>query len=594
MSSSPLLRIRDLETLYFERVAALSAVSLEVDRGEIVAVLGPNGAGKTTLLRTLAGLLPNQPRQGTIELGGKRIERRPPEEIARLGVAFVPEDRGLFRELSVAENLELGLWGRRGSDASAALDFVHRLFPALKESARQQAETLSGGQQQMLALGRALLRRPRLLLLDEPSLNLAHPAAEALFAGLGEIAQGGTAILLVEQNARLALKIAQRAAILEAGRIVLEGTPLELEAHTGVRAAYLGRTDSPPGPAAPPPAEAAGTARPIPDPVAPAPMESDRRDARVAPRRAARWGLGLLVAALLALPLLGPDSWTVRATIIWLTAIGVLGQGLLIGQCGLVSFGQAGFLAIGAYAFGHLSRAGVPFLAALAGAGLLAALAGTALGFPSLRLKGPYLAIATLGFGIAVYQILAASPLLSGGRQGLSVPRLPALLGLSRGHSAYYIYLILLLAFLAVTFNIVSSYVGRAFAAIRDSEVAAVAMGIDLARYKVLAFAISSFYTGVSGALYAQFLGHLEPQSFTIMESLNLFVAVVVGGLTFVEGSVLGAAFVVLLPTLFGAAGWLVPLTFGLSLLAVMLFEPQGLAGGGRKLRSYFTARPVP
>jgi ABC-type branched-subunit amino acid transport system ATPase component/ABC-type branched-subunit amino acid transport system permease subunit len=590
MTATPLLRIRDLETVYGDRLAALSGASLEVDRGEIVAVVGPNGAGKTTLLRTLAGLLPGQPRKGTIEFAGERIEGRRPEAIARLGVAYVPEDRGLFRELSVAENLELGLWGRKGGDASADLDLVHRLFPALRETARQQAETLSGGQQQMLALGRALLRRPRLLLLDEPSLSLAHPAAEALFAALGEISQRGTAILLVEQNVRLALKIARRAAILEGGRIVLEGTPLELEAHAGVRAPYLGVLDSPQEPAALPPAEA-GTAPAVPDPVTPTPVESDRQDLRFAPTRSAWLGLGLLLAALLALPLVGPDSWTVRAAIIWLTAIGVLGQGLLIGQCGLVSFGQAGFLAIGAYAFGHLSRAGVPFLLALAGAGLLAALAGAALGFPSLRLKGPYLAIATLGFGIAVYQVLAASPLLSGGRQGLSVPRLPSLLGLSRGHSAYYVYLALLLAFLAATYNIVSSYLGRAFAAIRDSEVAAVAMGVDLVRYKLLAFAISSFYTGVQGALYAQFLGHLEPQNFTIAESLNLFVAVVVGGLTLVEGSVLGAAFVVLVPTLLGGAGWLVPLTFGLSLLAVMLFEPLGLAGGGRKLRLYFEAR---
>jgi ABC-type branched-subunit amino acid transport system ATPase component/ABC-type branched-subunit amino acid transport system permease subunit len=591
MTSTPLLRICNLETLYDDRLAALSGVSLEVDRGQIVAVLGPNGAGKTTLLRTLAGLLPDQPRKGTIEFAEERIERQPPEAIARLGIAYVPEDRGLFRELSVAQNLELGLWGRKGGDASEDLDLVHRLFPALKESSRQQAETLSGGQQQMLALGRALLRRPRLLLLDEPSLSLAHPAAEALFAALERIAERGTAILLVEQNARLALKIAGRAAILEGGRIVLEGTPLELEARGEVRAAYLGLEDSPHEPAALPPTEAGGTARTIPDRVPPAPVESYRQDLRFAPTRS--WlGLGLLLAALLALPLLSPDSWTVRATIIWLTAIGVLGQGLLIGQCGLVSFGQAGFLAIGAYAFGHLSRAGVPFLAALAGAGLLAALAGTALGFPSLRLKGPYLAIATLGFGVAVYQVLAASPLLSGGRQGLSVPRLPPLLGLSRGHSAYYVYLALLLGFLAATYNIISSYLGRAFNAIRDSEVAAVAVGVDPVRYKLLAFAISSFYTGVAGALYAQFLGHLEPQNFTLGESLNLFVAVVVGGLTFVEGSVLGAAFVVLMPTLFGGAGWLVPLTFGLSLLAVMLFEPLGLAGRGRKLRLYLEAWP--
>jgi branched-chain amino acid transport system permease protein len=320
-------------------------------------------------------------------------------------------------------------------------------------------------------------------------------------------------------------------------------------------------------------------------------IESYQEDLRFARRRSTWLWLGLLLLVLLLLPLSG-DAWTVRATIVWLTAISVLGQSLLIGHCGLVSFGQAGFLAIGAYGFGHLRRAGVPFLPALLGAGALSALAGLGLGFPSLRLKGPYLAIATLGFGLAVYQVLAGVPLLSGGRQGLSVPRLSPIFGLPRGLSTYYLYLALLLLFLAATFNLVSSYRGRAFTAIRENELAAQAMGVDLVRYKLLAFAISSFYTGVGGALYAQFLGHLEPQAFTIEESLNLLVAVVVGGLTSVEGAVLGAAFVVLVPTLFAGAGWLVPLTFGLSLLAVMLFDPTGLGGRWRKLRLYFGAWP--
>jgi branched-chain amino acid transport system permease protein len=294
--------------------------------------------------------------------------------------------------------------------------------------------------------------------------------------------------------------------------------------------------------------------------------------------------LGLLLLALLFFPLLAPASWTIRAAIIFLTAVGVLGQSLLIGHCGLASFGQAGFLAIGAYAFAHLSRRGVSFLPALAAAGLVASMAGLGLGLPSLRLKGPYLAIATLGFGLAVYQVLAASPLLSGGREGLSVPRLAPLLGLPPRYSTYYVYLALLLACLAAMEGLVSSYLGRAFTAIRESELAAQAMGVDVVRHKLLAFAISSFYTGVQGALYAQFLGHLEPQNFTLGDSLNLFVAVVVGGLPFVEGSVLGAAFVVLVPTFFGAGGWFVPFIFGGSLLVVMLFAPQGLAGGLRRL----------
>ena len=230
-----LLKATSVETLYFDRIRALSGVSLEVEAGEIFGVLGPNGAGKTTLLRTIAGLLTDQPEKGTIEFSGARIERRKPETIARMGVVYVPEDRGLFRELTVEENLEVALWGRKGD-----LRQVHAMFPILKERADQQAETLSGGEQQMLALGRALLRQPRLLLLDEPSLGLAPQIANTVFSALQEIARAGTAIVLVEQNARLALRIATRAAILEAGRIVLQGTAQELEEHPDVREAYLG------------------------------------------------------------------------------------------------------------------------------------------------------------------------------------------------------------------------------------------------------------------------------------------------------------------------------------------------------------------
>ncbi len=321
-------------------------------------------------------------------------------------------------------------------------------------------------------------------------------------------------------------------------------------------------------------------------------IESYRHDLRFARRPWTWWLLALFLAGLLTLPWIAPASWTVRATLIALCAIGVLGQNLLIGNAGQVSFGQAGFLAVGAYAFGHCRIAGVPFLLALLAAGLVAAAAGLALGFPSLRLKGPYLAIATLGFGVAVYQVLAASGTLSGGRAGLEVPGLTPMIGLSRAATTYYAYLALALAFTAVTYNLVSSYVGRAFAAVRDNELAAEAMGVNLARYKLLAFALSSFYTGVQGALFAQFLGHLEPQNFTVAESVTLFVAVIVGGLGFVEGSLLGAAFVTLVPVLFGAAGWLVPLAFGLGVVLVMLFEPLGLAGGWLKLRLYFEHWP--
>ena len=235
-----LLKIASIETLYFDRIYALFGVSLEVEERQIFAVLGPNGAGKTTLLKTVAGLLKDQPKKGVIEFAGHRIERRPPEKVANLGIVYVPEDRGLFRELTVAENLELGLWGRRDDGVQQDLEFVYGMFPILKERGKQQAETLSGGEQQMLALGRAILRRPRLLMLDEPSLGLAPQVARAVFDALLTISRRGTTILLVEQNARLALKVAHHAAILEAGRIVLQGTAKELEANEDVRDVYLG------------------------------------------------------------------------------------------------------------------------------------------------------------------------------------------------------------------------------------------------------------------------------------------------------------------------------------------------------------------
>jgi branched-chain amino acid transport system ATP-binding protein len=235
-----LLSVKSVETLYLDRIYALSGVSFDVNEGEIFAVLGPNGAGKTTLLKTIAGLLKDQPRKGTIQLAGHSLERRRPEFVARQGIVLVPEDRGIFRELTVAENLSLGLWGRRGKEAREDLERVLDMFPLLRERATQQAETLSGGQQQMLAIGRALLRRPRLLMLDEPSLGLTPELSRHVFEALVRISTMGTTILVVEQNARLALEVARRAAILEGGRIVLQGTPAELAENQDVRDVYLG------------------------------------------------------------------------------------------------------------------------------------------------------------------------------------------------------------------------------------------------------------------------------------------------------------------------------------------------------------------
>ena len=237
----PLLKIENIETLYFDRIYALHGLSLQVKEKEIFAVLGPNGAGKTTLLKTVAGLIKDQPKKGLIEFAGKRIHRLPPEHCAATGIVYVPEDRGLFRELTVKENLELGCWGRRDTQGiKEDLEFVYELFPILHIRSKQQSETLSGGEQQMLAMARSILRRPKLLMLDEPSLGLAPMIAKIVYDALAKISQAGTTILLVEQNARLALGIADYAYIMEAGRIVLAGTPKELQENEDVQELYLG------------------------------------------------------------------------------------------------------------------------------------------------------------------------------------------------------------------------------------------------------------------------------------------------------------------------------------------------------------------
>ncbi len=321
-------------------------------------------------------------------------------------------------------------------------------------------------------------------------------------------------------------------------------------------------------------------------------IESYAQDLRFARRRITRALLGILLAALVALPWVAPDHAVFLGTLIALYSIGVMGQNLLIGYTGQISFGQAGFLAIGAFAFGHMRVWGAPFLVALAGAGGVAALAGVVVGFPSLRLKGPYLSIATLGFGVAVYQVFVNWEVLSGGRSGLSIARLTPMLGLTGTQTVYYTYVLLLAVFTLATYNIVSSYVGRAFVAIRDSDIAAEVHGVNLTRYKLLAFAISSFYAGVHGALYAQVLGHIEPQIFNIGESLTLFVAVIIGGVASIEGSILGAAFVLLVPKVFSEFREMVPIVYGATILIVLIFEPRGLFGRWLKARLYFQLWP--
>ncbi len=300
----------------------------------------------------------------------------------------------------------------------------------------------------------------------------------------------------------------------------------------------------------------------------------------------------LLLIALILLPWYGKEHWVYILTMIFIFSIGVQGQNLLIGYTGQISFGQAGFLALGAFTFGHLVRLGVPTVISLLCAGLVAAVFGLLVGFPSLRLKGPYLAIATLGFGIAVYQVFVNSEILSGGRMGLTVQKLPALFGLSQVNTYYYFNLLLAALFTLVSYNLISSFLGRAFIAIRDNDISAEAMGVNLTIYKLLAFAISSFYTGIQGGLYALLVGYLEPNMFTFLETISLFVAVIVGGLASIEGSILGAAFVILVPQVFSHAKHLVPVVFGVTIILILIFEPLGLSGRWLKIRLYFRMWP--
>ncbi|HMK35513.1 MAG TPA: branched-chain amino acid ABC transporter permease [Desulfomonilaceae bacterium] len=321
-------------------------------------------------------------------------------------------------------------------------------------------------------------------------------------------------------------------------------------------------------------------------------IESYKEELQLVRRPWTRIWVGLLVLGLFLVPRFGPEHWTYMLTIIFIYAIGIQGQNLLIGYTGQISFGQAGFLAVGAYAFGHAARLGMPWPAALLAAGLAAGLFGLIVGFPSLRLKGPYLAIATMGFGIAVYQVFANSELLSGGRMGLAVPKLSPLFGFSHITFTYYFNLIIFLLFTVISYNIISSYMGRAFIAIRDNDIAAEVIGVNLSRYKLVSFAISSFYTGVQGGLYALFIGYLEPNMFTFAASVTLFVAVIVGGLASVEGSIMGAAFVILVPQLCSSYKEMVSVVFGVAILIVLIFEPMGLAGRWMKMRLYFSNWP--
>ena len=237
-----MLEVRGLSARY-GAVAALRDVSLEVRAGELVALIGANGAGKSTLLRTIAGLM--APSAGRVTLEGRDVTGQPPEAILRSGIALVPERRRVFADLTVLDNLELGGYALpRGGDfrrrLDAGVDDAYRLFPVLHRRREQLAGTLSGGEQQMLAIGRALMSRPRLLLCDEPSLGLAPLIVQEIMRLLAALREAGTTILLVEQNARMALRAADRAYVLETGSVVLAGPGADLLDNHELKAAYLG------------------------------------------------------------------------------------------------------------------------------------------------------------------------------------------------------------------------------------------------------------------------------------------------------------------------------------------------------------------
>jgi branched-chain amino acid transport system ATP-binding protein len=235
---STLLRLEHIEAAYGD-VVAVADVSLEVRRGETVALIGANGAGKTTTLRAISGLIPV--RRGSIELEGERLDGLGSARVVARGVAHVPEGRQLFPTMTVLENLELGCRGRSArASRGATLDWVFHLFPRLSERRRQLAGTLSGGEQQMCAIGRGLMARPKLLMLDEPSLGLAPVIVRSIFTDLARINQEGTTILLVEQNALRSLALCHRGYVLENGRVAVEGTGPELLRNPHIKTAYLG------------------------------------------------------------------------------------------------------------------------------------------------------------------------------------------------------------------------------------------------------------------------------------------------------------------------------------------------------------------
>ncbi len=235
-----LLELNSVESGYHKRLTVLKGVAIKVQEGQCVSILGSNGAGKSTLLKTIMGLIDDEPRKGEIIVMGQEMQGKNTEVIARSGIAYVVEGRGMFPELTVLESLQLGSFHRKDAGVQADLQRVYKLFPRLEERANQQCGTMSGGEQQMLAIARAIMSKPKLMMLDEPSLGLAPLLVEEIFDVIKGINQEGIGVLLVEQNAAQALRIADYGYVLEAGRIVLEGTAEDLRNNENVQELYLG------------------------------------------------------------------------------------------------------------------------------------------------------------------------------------------------------------------------------------------------------------------------------------------------------------------------------------------------------------------
>lgn len=235
--SESLLKVDDMN-VYYGAIHAIKGISFEVHEGEIVTLIGANGAGKSTTLKTVSGIL--RGKTGTIEFDGKDITKEHAHKMISLGIAHVPEGRRIFQQLTVKENLEMGAFSRPASEVKPSLEDVYNRFPRLREREKQVAGTLSGGEQQMLAMGRALMSRPKLMMLDEPSMGLSPLLVQQIFDIIKELNASGTTILLVEQNAKMALSIADRAYVLETGKIVKEGVAKDLLHDESVKKAYLG------------------------------------------------------------------------------------------------------------------------------------------------------------------------------------------------------------------------------------------------------------------------------------------------------------------------------------------------------------------